>query len=101
MYRCIGRKNKLLLSLLSETIRPNPTRPDPTLSSREVVQWMHKIQHWYPKFFTLIHLLVKYHLFVSKFLKIVLIIARMAESPKLASAHHRKLREAYETKEKM
>lgn len=75
-------------------------RDDPTLSSREVVEWMHKIQQWNPKFFTLFHLPVKYRLYVSKFLRRVL-IARMAESPELASAYHRKLREAYETEDKM
>lgn len=73
---------------------------DPTLSSREVVEWMHKIQQWNPKFFTLFHLPVKYRLSVSKFLRRVL-IARMAEIPQLASAYHRKLREAYETEDKM
>ena len=61
---------------------------------------MNKIQAWDPKYFTLFHIPVKYRVFVSKFLRRV-IIARMTESPDLASAYHRKLREAYETEEKL
>ncbi|KAL3504288.1 hypothetical protein ACH5RR_034129 [Cinchona calisaya] len=73
---------------------------DATLSSQEVMEWMNKIQEWDPNYFTLFHIPVKYRVFVSKFLRRV-IIARMAESPDLASAYHRKLREAYETEEKL
>ncbi|CAI9115515.1 OLC1v1016430C2 [Oldenlandia corymbosa var. corymbosa] len=71
-----------------------------TPASQEVMEWMNKIQEWNPKYFTLSHIPVKYRTFVSKFLRRV-IIARMAESPDLASAYHRKLREAYETEEKL
>ncbi|KAL0351533.1 UNVERIFIED_CONTAM: Glutathione S-transferase TCHQD [Sesamum calycinum] len=42
----------------------------------------------------------KYRLSVTKFLRRV-IIARMAECPELASAYHRKLKEAYETEDKL
>ncbi|XP_027092672.1 glutathione S-transferase TCHQD-like [Coffea arabica] len=70
------------------------------LSNQEVIEWMNKIQAWDPKYFTLFHIPVKYRVFVSKFLRRV-IIARMTESPDLASAYHRKLREAYETEEKL
>ncbi|XP_044475089.1 glutathione S-transferase TCHQD-like isoform X2 [Mangifera indica] len=71
-----------------------------TNSSREVIEWMHKIQDWDPKYFTLHHVPEKYCDSVSKFLRRV-IIARMAESPDLASAYHRKLKEAYETEGKL
>ncbi|KAL2232339.1 glutathione S-transferase TCHQD [Sesamum indicum] len=71
-----------------------------TLSSGEVVEWIYKIQQWNPKFFTLSHVPPKYRLSVTKFLRRV-IIARMAECPELASAYHRKLKEAYETEEKL
>uniref|UniRef100_A0A5B7API4 Putative glutathione S-transferase TCHQD n=1 Tax=Davidia involucrata TaxID=16924 RepID=A0A5B7API4_DAVIN len=71
-----------------------------TLSSREVVEWMNKIQDWDPKFFTLSHIPDKYRLFVSKFIRRV-VIARMVESPDLASAYHCKLRDEYETEDKL
>ncbi|CAL5348460.1 glutathione S-transferase TCHQD [Camellia sinensis] len=71
-----------------------------TLSSQEVVEWMNKIQEWNPKYFTLSHIPEKYRLFVSKFIRRV-VISRMAESPDLASAYHRKLREEYETEDKL
>lgn len=61
---------------------------------------MQKIQEWNPKFFTLSHIPEKYRLSVSKFIRRV-IIARMAESPDLASAYHRKLKDAYETEDKL
>ncbi|XP_009591544.1 glutathione S-transferase TCHQD isoform X1 [Nicotiana tomentosiformis] len=70
------------------------------LSSREVVEWMHKIQEWDSMYFTLFHVPDKYRLYVSKFLRRV-IIARMAESPDLASAYHCKLRDAYDTDDKL
>ncbi|CAK9166251.1 unnamed protein product [Ilex paraguariensis] len=70
------------------------------LSGREEVEWMHKIQEWNPKFFTLSHTPEKYRIFVSKFIRRV-VIARMAESPDLAAAYHRKLRDAYETEDKL
>ncbi|KAH1215257.1 Glutathione S-transferase TCHQD [Glycine max] len=69
-------------------------------SSREVVEWMQKIHDWDPKFFTLSHIPEKYRLYVSKFIRQVA-IARMSESPELASDYHRKLKEAYETEEKL
>lgn len=69
-------------------------------SGREVVEWMHKIHEWNPKYFTLSHAPENYRLFVSKFIRRV-IIARMAEAPDLASSYHSKLREAYETEEKL
>ncbi|XAR62850.1 Glutathione transferase [Bertholletia excelsa] len=71
-----------------------------TLSSPEVMEWMKKIQEWNPKFFTLSHIPEKYRLFVFKFIRRV-IISRMAESPNLASAYHRKLRDEYETEDKL
>nr|DAD24730.1 TPA_asm: hypothetical protein HUJ06_026194 [Nelumbo nucifera] len=61
---------------------------------------MHKIQEWNPKIFTLSHIPEKYHLFVSKFIRRV-VIARMAESPDLASVYHLKLRDAYDMEDKL
>ncbi|KAL5559688.1 hypothetical protein UlMin_035899 [Ulmus minor] len=69
-------------------------------SSGEVIEWMKKIQGWNPKYFTLAHVPDKYRNYVSKFTRRV-IIARMAESPDLAGAYHRKLKEAYETEDKL
>ncbi|KAK7385132.1 hypothetical protein VNO78_30843 [Psophocarpus tetragonolobus] len=69
-------------------------------SSREVIQWMQRIQDWDSKFFTLSHIPEKYRLYVSKFIRQV-VIARMSESPELAGDYHRKLKEAYETEEKL
>ncbi|KAM0940554.1 putative glutathione transferase [Dioscorea sansibarensis] len=66
----------------------------------KVIEWMQKIDAWNPKMFTLSHIPDKYRNFVSKFVRRV-IIARMAESPELASNYHEKLRDAYETEEKM
>ncbi|XP_022159577.1 glutathione S-transferase TCHQD [Momordica charantia] len=70
------------------------------LSSGEVVELMHKIQEWNPKFFTLAHIPEKYRLSVTKFIRRV-VIARMAETPEMAAAYHRKLREAYETEDEL
>lgn len=61
---------------------------------------MRRIQEWNPKFFTLSHIPEKYRLYTSKFIRRV-VIARMSESPELAGAYHRKLREAYQTEEKL
>ncbi|XP_059453963.1 glutathione S-transferase TCHQD [Corylus avellana] len=69
-------------------------------SGREVVDWMQKIQDWNPKFFTLSHIPEKYRFYVSKFIRRV-VISRMAEHPDLAGAYHQKLREAYETEDKL
>ncbi|XWS25079.1 hypothetical protein CRYUN_Cryun27aG0040300 [Craigia yunnanensis] len=69
-------------------------------SSEEVIEWMRKIQEWNLKYFTISHIPNKHSLFVSKFAR-KLVIARMAESPNLASAYHCKLREAYDTEEKL
>ncbi|KAL9331028.1 hypothetical protein ACSQ67_000638 [Phaseolus vulgaris] len=69
-------------------------------SNREVMEWMQKIQEWDPKFFTLAHIPEKYRIYISKFIRQV-VIARMSESPELAGDYHRKLREAYETEEKL
>ncbi|KMT19631.1 hypothetical protein BVRB_1g010190 isoform B [Beta vulgaris subsp. vulgaris] len=71
-----------------------------TLSSREVIEWMHKIQEWNPKYFTLSHVPEKHRLYVTKFTRQV-VIARMAEFPDLASAYHLRLRDAYDTEEKL
>ena len=73
---------------------------DTNLSSREVIEWIHKIQEWHPKYFTLSHVPEKHRLYVSKFLRQV-IIARMAEYPDLASEYHLRLRDAYDTEEKL
>ncbi|KAK4749192.1 hypothetical protein SAY87_026641 [Trapa incisa] len=69
-------------------------------STEEIIQWMHKIQAWNLKYFTLSHVPEKRRIQVSKFIRRV-VIARMAESPDLASAYHQKLKEAYETEEKL
>lgn len=76
------------------------TRNTITPSSGEVIKWMNKIQEWNPKFFTLSHVPEKYRRAVSKFIRRV-VIARMAESPDLASSYHLKLREAYDTEDKL
>lgn len=73
---------------------------DIKLSSGEVLQWMHKIQEWNPKYFTLVHVPEKHRLYVSKFIRRV-VISRMAEFPDLASAYHLRLRDAYDTEEKL
>lgn len=73
---------------------------DMSVSGGEVVEWMRKIQEWDPKFFTLFHIPDKYRIYSSKFIRRV-VIARMSESPELAGAYHRKLREAYQTEEKL
>lgn len=73
---------------------------DKNLSTREVLEWMHKIQEWNPKYFTLSHVPEKHRLHVSKFIRQV-IIARMAEFPDLASAYHLRLRHEYDTEEKL
>ncbi|PWA67380.1 glutathione S-transferase family protein [Artemisia annua] len=69
-------------------------------SSKKVVEWMYKIQEWNPKFFTISHIPEKYYIYVSKFIRRV-VIARMSEAPELATAYHTKLKEAYETEEKL
>ncbi|XWS21684.1 hypothetical protein CRYUN_Cryun30bG0075400 [Craigia yunnanensis] len=69
-------------------------------SSEEVIEWLRKIQEWNPKYFTLLHIPNKYRLFVSKFIRKV-VIARMAESPDLASDYHCMVREAYDIEEKL
>ncbi|OIW00693.1 hypothetical protein TanjilG_09662 [Lupinus angustifolius] len=69
-------------------------------SGRDVIEWMHKIQEWDPKYFSLSHTPEKHRNYVSKFKRQV-VIARMADSPELAGAYHEKLREAYQTEEKL
>ncbi|XP_076941576.1 glutathione S-transferase TCHQD-like [Bidens hawaiensis] len=71
-----------------------------TQSSKEITEWMHKIQEWNPKFFTISHIPEKYYIYTSKFVRRV-IIARMSEAPDLATAYHTKLKEAYDTEEKL
>lgn len=66
----------------------------------EVKEWMLKIEAWNPKIFTLAHIPSKYRLFVSKFIRRV-VIARMSECPDLASVYHVKLRAAYEIEDKL
>ncbi|XP_008781627.1 glutathione S-transferase TCHQD isoform X2 [Phoenix dactylifera] len=68
--------------------------------SNEVMEWMQKIEGWSSKIFTLSHVPDKYRLFVSKFIRRVA-IARMAEAPDMASVYHGKLREAYDTEDKL
>lgn len=64
------------------------------------MDWMLKIEEWDPKIFTLSHVPNKYRLFVSKFVRRV-VIARMSEAPDLASVYHMKLRDAYEIEDKL
>lgn len=66
----------------------------------QVMDWMLKIEEWNPKIFTLSHIPDKYRLFVSKFVRRV-VIARMSEAPELASVYHVKLRDAYEIEDKL
>ncbi|XP_020588052.1 glutathione S-transferase TCHQD isoform X2 [Phalaenopsis equestris] len=68
--------------------------------NEKVMLWMHQIEDWNPKIFTLSHIPVKYRLFVSRFVRRV-VIARMADAPDLASVYHAKLREAYETESEL
>lgn len=65
-----------------------------------VAEWVEKIDGWDPKLFTLAHVPQKYRLFVSRFVRRV-IISRMSESPDLASVYHAKLRAAYDAEEKL
>ncbi|XP_074560648.1 glutathione S-transferase TCHQD [Curcuma longa] len=65
-----------------------------------VTEWIERIDLWSPKIFTLAHVPEKYRLFVSKFVRRV-VIARMVQAPDLASVYHLKLREAYGTEEKL
>ncbi|KOM41520.1 hypothetical protein LR48_Vigan04g171800 [Vigna angularis] len=69
-------------------------------SNKEVIEWMQKVQEWNPKYFSLSHVPEKYRIYVSKFLRRV-VIARMSESPELAGAYHKKLKEAYQTEERV
>ncbi|KAK2443952.1 glutathione S-transferase TCHQD3 [Trifolium repens] len=73
---------------------------DISSSRSEVIAWMKKIQEWDPKYFSLSHIPEKYRVYVSKFIRRV-VIARMSDAPELAGAYHRKLREAYQTEEKL
>lgn len=66
----------------------------------KMLEWMKKIDGWNPKLFTLMHVPKKYILFFTRFKRRVL-IARMAESPDLASKYHLKLRDAYATEEQL
>ncbi|KAK9111498.1 hypothetical protein Scep_019017 [Stephania cephalantha] len=66
----------------------------------EVNKWMKKIEGWNSDIFTMSHIPEKYRLFVSKFVRRV-VIARMAESPDIANAYHLKLKEAYEIEEQL
>lgn len=91
LFRCCHRYLDRLSVHLSGEIVPVNT---------EVYQWMQKVDSWNPKMFTLTHTPIKYRTFVSKFIRRVL-IARMAEAPDLASMYHVKLREAYETEDKL
>ncbi|KAK6939935.1 Glutathione S-transferase, N-terminal [Dillenia turbinata] len=59
-----------------------------------------EIQEWNPKYFTLSHVPEIYRIQVTKFIRRV-VIARMAESPDLASAYHLKLKDAYDTEDKL
>ncbi|XP_008799056.1 glutathione S-transferase TCHQD-like [Phoenix dactylifera] len=68
--------------------------------SSEVVEWMHKIEGWSSKIFTLSHVPDKYRLFVSKFVRRV-VIARMAEAPDLATMYHLKLLDVYDAEDKV
>ncbi|WOL12897.1 glutathione S-transferase TCHQD [Canna indica] len=68
--------------------------------SNKVMEWMEKIEGWSPTVFTLAHIPDKYRLFVSKFVRRV-VIARMAQAPDLASVYHVKLREAYNREDKL
>ncbi|KAJ3675222.1 hypothetical protein LUZ60_004264 [Juncus effusus] len=68
--------------------------------SSEIAEWIHKIENWNPKIFTLSKIPSKYRIFVSKFIRRV-VITRMGESPDLASLYHVKLREAYQTEDKL
>ncbi|PIA47570.1 hypothetical protein AQUCO_01400307v1 [Aquilegia coerulea] len=70
------------------------------VSNSDVKEWMEKIQGWNSKLFTLSHIPDKYRLFVSKFIRRV-VIARMAQSPDLASVYHLKLKDAYMTEDKL
>ncbi|XP_027942456.1 glutathione S-transferase TCHQD-like [Vigna unguiculata] len=69
-------------------------------SNKEVIEWMQKVQEWNPKYFSLSNVPEKYRIYVSKFLRRV-VIARMSECPELAGAYHRKLKEAYQTEERV
>ncbi|XP_078433886.1 glutathione S-transferase TCHQD-like isoform X2 [Wolffia australiana] len=67
---------------------------------RRVEEWMEKLESWNPRAFTLARIPEKHRDFVKKFLRRVT-IARMSESPDLASIYHAKLRDCYEEEEKI
>lgn len=73
---------------------------DAKLSGREALEWMHKVQEWNPKYYTLSHIPEKHWFYVSKFIRKV-VIARMAECPDLASSYHLRLKDEYKTEEKL
>eukprot|EP01018_Ginkgo_biloba_P020922 Gb_27905 [translate_table: standard] len=66
----------------------------------KMLEWLQRIDAWNPKLFTLSHIPEKYRLFFSRFKRQV-VIARMAESPDLASKYHLKLHDAYATEEQL
>lgn len=78
----------------------NNTNNNLSNNNTRVLDWMRKIQDWNPKYFTLSHVHEKHRVRVSKFLRRV-IIARMSESPDLASSYHLRLKDAYDVDEKM
>ncbi|XP_016577109.2 glutathione S-transferase TCHQD isoform X1 [Capsicum annuum] len=94
---CKWNRSRKYIERIAETVSSGGNST--TLSS-DVIEWTHKLQECDSKHFTLFHIPAKYRLYVSKYLRHV-IIARMAESPNLASDYHRKLKEAYETDDKM
>uniref|UniRef100_A0A0D6R2U1 GST N-terminal domain-containing protein n=1 Tax=Araucaria cunninghamii TaxID=56994 RepID=A0A0D6R2U1_ARACU len=70
------------------------------IDREKMLTWMQRIDEWKPKLFTLSHIPHKYILFFSSFKRRV-IIARMAESPDLASKYHLKLHDAYATEDQL
>uniref|UniRef100_A0A1D1YJT8 Glutathione S-transferase TCHQD n=2 Tax=Anthurium amnicola TaxID=1678845 RepID=A0A1D1YJT8_9ARAE len=89
-----------IVQYIDRLIVPSSDEDSIAIVSRGVTDWMEKIDGWNPKIFTLSHVPDKYRLFVSRFIRQV-IIARMAESPDLASVYHVRLRDAYETEDKL
>ncbi|KAK8948587.1 Glutathione S-transferase TCHQD [Platanthera zijinensis] len=98
IYRVIDMAQKFMFRYI-ERVAVSLNGGDSTISE-EIMLWMQQIEEWNPKFFTLSHVPNKYRLFISKFVRRV-VIARMAEAPDIASVYHVKLREAYETEDKL
>lgn len=70
------------------------------VNKEKVQEWMHRIDDWDPKLFTLSHIPLKVRTYFGRFKRRV-IIARMARNPAFASNFRSKLQRGYATDEMM